>query len=45
MASIMADRDKCVSSQAGKILNYASVQKNQCTGYKKDKDLLKSSVN
>lgn len=44
MASIMADRDKCVSSQAGKRLNYASVQKNQCTSYK-DKGLLKSSVN
>jgi hypothetical protein len=38
----MADRDKCVSSQAGKRL-YITVQKTQCTNYKKDKGLLKSS--
>lgn len=40
----MAHRDKCVSSQAGKRLRYVSVQKSQCTNYKKDKGLLKSSV-
>lgn len=40
----MAHRDKYVSSQAGKRLKYVSVQKNQCTNYKKAKGLLKNSV-